>query len=156
MQRLRTPDWLAGLAGLVLFSSLFAPWYEVVDGTVNGWQALAFIDVWLLITATLAIGILVITATSDAPAMPVAFDVLTVWAALIAAVLVLFRLLSVAYSEVVTGRSWGLFLAAAAVVGVFASAWWAMRHQGQPGLRPPPEVRAMPVPPERDPATPPT
>jgi hypothetical protein len=150
------PDWLAGLSGLVLLLSLFAPWYEVVDGNINGWSALKFMDVWLLLTALLTMGIAIVTATRDSPALPLTFDVLATWASLIAAFLVAYRLVSVAYSEVVTGRSWGVFLAAAAVAGCFASAWWAMRKQDQPGQRPPPEVRAMPAPPARDPATPPT
>lgn len=156
MERLRTPDWLAGLAGLVLLLSLWTPWYEVVDGSINGWQALSFIDIWLVISALLGMGIVVVTATRDAPALPVAFDVLTVWASLLAIPMVLYRVISVAYSEVVDARGWGLFLAVAAVLGLFASAWWAMRDQRQPGQRPHPEVRAMPVPPERDPAMPPT
>lgn len=154
MQRLRTSDWAVGAAGLLLLVSLFMPWYKVVDGTVNGWSALAVVDLWLLLTAALAIGTLVVTATRDAPALPVAFDVLTAWAALIGILLVLFRVLFVAEDDVVSGRSWGLFVAALAVLGTFAGAWWAMRDQSQPGLRPPPEVRAMPVPPERDPTTP--
>ena len=156
MRRLRTPDWLAGLCGVVLFLSLSAPWYEVLDGTVNGWRSLGIIDFWLLLTAALAVGLVVVTATRDAPALPIAFDVLVTWAALISTLLVLFRIVSVPNDDVVTGRSWGLFVAAAAVLGLFASAWWAMRDQRQPGLRPPPEVRAMPAPPARDPAVPPT
>lgn len=155
MQRLRTSDWAAGISGLVLFLSLFMPWYEVVDGTVDGWRSLTFIDVWLLLTSALAIALVAVTATRDAPALPLTLDVLTVWAGLLGAIMVLYRLVSVAHDEVVTGRSWGLFVAALAVAGTFAGAWWAMRDQRQPGLRPPPEVRAMPVPPERDPTTPP-
>ncbi len=156
MHRLRTPDWLAGIAGFVLLLSLFSPWYTVVDGTIDAWSALAFIDVWLLLTALMAIGVTISTATRDAPAVPLVFEVLTVWMAFVAAIMMVFRLISVADDEVVTGRSWGLFLAAAAVVAIFAACWWAMRRQDQPGLRPPPEVRVMPVPLERDPTTPPT
>jgi hypothetical protein len=156
MQRLRTPDWLAGVFGVVLFASLFAPWYEIADGTVDGWRSLGFIDVWLLVTSVLAVALVVFTATRDAPAVPLVFDVLTTWAALLGVVMVAFRLVSVANDDFVTGRSWGVFLAAVAVLGVFASSWWAMRDQTQPGLRPPPEVRAMAMPPERDPATPPS
>ncbi len=154
MQRLRPPDWLAGLSGLLLFMSLFMPWYTVVDGTVDGWRSLGLIDLWLLLTAGLAITLLVVTATRDSPALPLTFDVLTMWASLLAAIMVAYRLISVANDEFVTGRSWGIFAAALAVVGTFAGSWWAMRDQRQLGMRPHPEVRAMPVPPERDPTTP--
>jgi len=155
-ERLRLPDYLAGLSGVLLFASLFAPWYTVDDGTVDGWRSLGLIDLWLGLTALLAIAVPVVTATRDAPALPVAVDVLTTWAASLAAVLVLFRLLFVAGGEAVTGRSWGVVVAAVAVAGTLAGAYWAMRKQDAPGLRPPPEVRAMPTPPERDPALPPT
>jgi hypothetical protein len=154
MQRLRSAEWLLGAAGLLLFLSLFMPWYEVVDGTVDGWRSLGLIDVWLFLTAILAIATVVVTATREAPALPLTFEVLTAWASLFGVLMVLYRVISEANAEVVTGRSWGLFVALLAIVGTFAGAWRAMRDQSQPGLRPPPEVRAMPVPPEHDPTTP--
>lgn len=132
MVRLRTPDRLAGLFGLALLVSLAG-------------AGLGLGGLWLALTGLLAVGVLVVTATKDAPALPVAFDVLTVWAAIVAVPIAVVRLLG-------DDTGWGEILGAAAVAGVLASAWWAMRKQDQPGLRPPPEVRAMPVPPAQDPA----
>jgi hypothetical protein len=97
-----------------------------------------------------------VTAAKDAPAVPIALDVVTTWIAFIAFWLTLYRVISIANDQFATGREWGLWLAFISVIGTFASAWWAMRTEDAPGLRPPPEVRAMPVPPVTDPATPPT
>ncbi len=155
LHRLRPPDYVAGLFGLALLLVLFAPWYETRGGTVDGWRSFGVVDVWLALTALLAMSIPVITATRDAPAMPVAIDVLTIWASIVAAVLVIVRLVSVPNAEVVTGRHWGVFAGAACVAGTFAGAVWALRKQDAPGLRPPPPVRLMPPPAERDPSTPP-
>jgi hypothetical protein len=156
MKRLRTPDYATGLAGLVLLSAIFAPWYKIADGTVDGWRSTGYIDIWLLITVLLAFAVPLVTAAKDTPALPVAMDVLTWWAALISIVLTLFRLINKANDEFVTGRSWGIFLAFGAAVATFLAAHWATRTETAPGLRPGPEVRAMPTPPVTDPLTPPT
>lgn len=147
LHRLRTPDYLAGLSGLLLFSALFAPWYELSGGTVDAWRSFGLIDLWLALTALMAMSIPVITATRDSPALPVALDVLTTWACVIAAILVAVRLLAVPNGDVVTGRHWGVYAGVACVAGTFASAFWSMRKQEAPGLRPHPEIQAMATPP---------
>jgi hypothetical protein len=158
VRRLRTPDYVLGLAGFVLLTALFCPWYKIPDGTSDGWRSLQFIDLWLLITALLALVTPLITASRDQPALPVAMDVLTWWASIVAMILVLYRLLSLATpgGEPADARAWGLVVAVIGAVGTFAAAHWALRTEAAPGMRPPPEVRAMPVPPVNDPATPPT
>ena len=158
LRRLRAPDYVAGVFGVVLLASLFAPWYDVLDGTSDGWRSLKLIDGWLLITALLAMVIPFVTAAKESPAVPIALDVITTWIALIATILVVVRVIATADpgGTPADGRAWGLWLALLAVLGTFASAWWAMRTEDAPGLRPPPQVRAMPTPPVTDPATPPT
>lgn len=156
VRRVRPPDYLAGLAGLVLLFSLFTPWYTVSDGTATGWSSLRLIDLWLALTAALAIALPIVTLAREAPALPVAVDVLTALASFVGVLLVLYRLLALPNAEFTTGRSWGVLLAAVAVLGTAAGAYWAVRKQDMPATRPPPEVRAMPTPPERDPLAPPT
>lgn len=148
LRRLRPGDYLAGLAGIVLFCSIFAPWTQLSDGTEDGWRSLTFLDIWLLLASLMAILLPIITAAKDDPALPVKWDVLTAWLTLISIVLVLINVLG--------GAEWGGVLALGAAVASFAGAWWAMRDQSAPGLRTPPEVRAMPRPPETDPARPAT
>jgi uncharacterized membrane protein YfcA len=74
-------------------------------------------------------------------------DVLSATAATIALILVVFRLLNLPDENVVTGREWGLYAAAAAIAGAFAGSWWAQRDESAPAIRPHPEIRRMPVPP---------
>jgi hypothetical protein len=147
LRRLRPADWLTGLAGVALFLLLFAPWYGVSDGNLSGWQAFAVTDVVFAITAVLAVGVVVVTATRAAPALPIAADVVCAAASVVSLVLVLVRLANVPHDEIVTGRSWGVFAGTAAVVAVFVGAWWAMRDERAPGMRPAPEPELLPAPP---------
>ena len=137
MKRLRTPDYALGLFGFVLFSSLFAPWYKVTDGTYDAWRSLKFIDILLFLIALLAMATVAVTAAKDSPELPVALDVLTTWAGMVAVLLVLYRILSVVFIAPGTERSWGLIVAAIGAVGTLAGAWWATRTEDAPGLRPP-------------------
>ena len=148
MKRLRPADYVAGLGGLLLFCSLFAPWTQLSDGKEDGWRSLAILDIWLLLAALMAMALPVVTAARDDPALPIKWDVLTSWVGLISLVLVVIKALG--------GVEWGGGLAVAAVLVMFAGSWWAMRDQSAPGLRTPPEVRAMPTPPETDPTRPAT
>lgn len=146
MRRLRTPDYVAGLGGLVLFCSLFAPWTQVSDGTEDGWRSLAIVDILLLLIALAAMLVPVITAVSEEPSPAVKTDVLAAWATLIGVIITLVKVLG--------GPEWGGLLAFAAAIVAFAGCWWAMRLEDAPGMRTPPEVRAMPVPPANDPTRP--
>jgi hypothetical protein len=146
MERLRTPDVLAGVFGLALLVSLFTPWYEVAGTTVSATKAFGFVDLWLLLVAGLALALPVVTAVKDAPALPVAVDVLTTWAALVGLLLVLFRTLNLPGPHGVD-RDWGLWLGLAATLGTLASAYMAVRIEAAPGLRPNPEPQVMPAPP---------
>src|SRR4051794_8303124 len=118
LHRLRPADWITGVSGLVLLLALFAPWYAGGGADVSGWGAFAVVDLWLGLTALGALAVLVLTALRDSPAVPVAADVLTWTVALVAVVLVLFRLLALP-GDAVTEREWGSVLGALAVLGVF-------------------------------------
>lgn len=146
VRRLRPADWLTGLAGLVLLLSLWAPWYELSDGTLTAWESFALVDLWLVLLVLLALATPLITAARDSPSVPVAVDVVTVSIGAIAVVLVLWRLLSLPQDAVTTGRGWGVWLAAAATLATFAGALWALRDESGPHLRPAPEPQRMPAP----------
>ena len=146
LARLRPADWLTGIAGLASLLLLWAPWYSLSDGTINGWQAFGLIDVFIVIAALLGIATWLVTAARDTPELPVVMDVVTAPIASLSALLVLIRLLDLPYAEVTTGREWGVFAGTVAVILVAAGAWMAMRDERAPGLRPGPEVRTMPAP----------
>src|SRR3954469_449222 len=108
LRRLRSADWLTGVAGLVLLLLLWAPWYEVSDGTVSAWDAFAIVDVVLAIAALLAIAVPLVTAARDTPSVPVTVDVVTAAVSVLALLLVLIRLLVLPGGESATGREWGV------------------------------------------------
>jgi hypothetical protein len=147
LRRLRIGDWITGLGGLVLLLSLWAPWYAVGDGDLTAWAAFGLIDLWLLLTALLALAVPVGTALKDSPAVPVALDVITWAVSLIALILVLIRLLAEPHGDVVTGREWGSIAGTLAVLAVFAGAWLAMRDESAPAIRQPERFEPMSAPP---------
>ena len=47
---------LAGVGGILLFAFLFLPWLGTADVDLSGWEAQSSTDVYLLITALIAVG----------------------------------------------------------------------------------------------------
>src|SRR4051794_20155293 len=147
VRRLRIGDWITGVSGVVLLLVLWAPWYAAGAGDLTAWSAFALIDLWLALTALAAVAVPIATAARDTPAVPVALDVVTWAVALIATLLVLFRLLALPGGDVVTGREWGVVVGTVAVLGVLAGAWIAMRDESAPGIRQPERFEPMAAPP---------
>jgi hypothetical protein len=46
---------VAGLGGLMLFAFLFLPWFSVGDVNATGWQGQSSTDIYMLITAMVAV-----------------------------------------------------------------------------------------------------
>lgn len=147
VRRLRPADWLSGAAGVALLVLLWAPWYDASGEGVSGWSAFSVIDLWLALSAALAIGVAVLTLVRDSPAIPVTFAVLTFSAGTVAVLLVVIRLLWVPHGDLGTGRDWGLYAGLAAAIAVTWGGFWSMRDETGPGLRPTPPVQTMPAPP---------
>jgi hypothetical protein len=141
LRRLRAGEWIAALAGLLLLVSLVMPWYGTPDA--SGWEALTVNDVVLAAIGVFAIATLVVTASQPVPTLPIALDALLSLAALIGLVLVLVRVL--ALPDGADTRELGLWLGLAAVLGVNAGAWIAMRDQrlSKPGK--PTDLSGRPV-----------
>src|SRR4029453_5343704 len=94
LRRVRTWEWVTGLAGGALLVSLFLPWYGAGDVTASAWAALSVIDVLLALTACGAIGLLVVAATQRTPSVPQSWATLLVWVAIMGAIVALIRLLN--------------------------------------------------------------
>src|SRR4051794_32458392 len=107
LRRVRPADWLTGLAGVAVLALLWAPWYTATGGDLSAWEALTVVDLWLALTALLAIAVPVVTAARDTPAIPVALDVVCGTVAVLAVVLVAVRLAWVPAGDVVTRPAWG-------------------------------------------------
>ena len=87
--RLRWPEWLIGLAGLVLLASLvLLPWYTLLlvsgppgpryvsTSSVDGWHGLTHARWLVLVTAVVAFALVFFQARERAPALPVAITVI--------------------------------------------------------------------------------
>ena len=185
LRRLRAGEWITGISGAVLIVSLFLPWYEYsasAHGTpppgvtlatgkwdFTGWQSLSTIDIVIALVGLAAVGLLVATATQRTVAVPIAWNALLVFAALVVLVLVVVRLFDVPQKldvplqfrrgfEVSTDPAWGLWLAFAASVGLFVGSIFALRDErlsrtgettdatGRP-VPAHPEVETLPAPP---------
>jgi hypothetical protein len=144
LRRLRAGEWLAAAGGAALLASLLVVWYD--DRT--GFEALAVIDIPLVLLAALGIALGVLQATQDSPAKPVGAAVLSVTFGAIGVLIVLVKL-------VVPGDpALGVFLALASTVAITAGGWLSLaaeRVRGlppglEPELRPPPRIadRAQP------------
>jgi hypothetical protein len=150
---------MVGCWGLVLLVSLFLPWYGVDAGvaeragwtayaplgaaTVTGWESLDVLDVILAMLALAAIAVPIVTAAYGTPAVPLAHESLVGLVALIATVLVLFRVIDLPGGA--DERELGLWAALVATLGIFGSALVAMRDQRMPGS-PMPDIDQMPAP----------
>lgn len=127
LRRLRTGEWLVGIAGLVLLVALFLPWYTGDAASRTGWQALGALDVVLAIVALSALAVPVVTAFQRVPAVPLAHEALTTLAGMVAVVLVLVRVLNM--PDWAVERDWGLWVALAATLAVVAAGLTAMRDE---------------------------
>ena len=118
LTRIRPAEALAGLAGVALLVALFLPW----SANVDGWESLRFIDLILATAGTLGLSIPVLAAANEKPDAPIAATAIACLAAVVGALLVLFRLLDPVGDE----RRSGLYLALASVSLLAAFSWWAM------------------------------
>ena len=170
VRRPRLGDWTAGVSGIALLGSLFLPWYSVSgDGCpappapcgqseVTAWEAFDALDLFLVVTAVFALGLLIVSLTQRAPAIPIAAAVLTSLIGMAATVAVLVRLLAPPPAADGSGREL-VWLGLAAAAGVAAGGWLSMRDEasgvradrrpGRRGRSPAGEVPALPVPPTR-------
>src|SRR4051812_24383999 len=133
--RVRFGDMVAAVSGLVLFLSLFLNWYNVsvkaalgsASASVSGWEALSFIDILLFIIAVIAIAVAVARMANAFPRMAISPGLLVLAVGVLAVLLVLFRIIDIPGSGDVAdvpgvdlGRSFGIFIALLAAIGVAA------------------------------------
>lgn len=123
LRRLRTGEWVAGLAGLALLASLLLPWY---DGR-TGWESLGLLDVALAFVGLAALAIPFVTAAYRVPALPLALQSLTTLIGILALLCVLGRVLNL--PDWANDREWGLWAGLLATAGVVVGSGLAMRDE---------------------------
>jgi hypothetical protein len=149
----RLGEILAGASGTVLLVSLFLPWYreksEICPPAGGGdcpdpqsagsaWAAFSALDVFLLVAALAAIGLLALELTQRTPAIPIAWAAVTAPVGLAATVWVFVRTLNPPDTEV---EPLFALLGLLAAAGVTAGCALSMRDEGF-GLRPKPGIDA--------------
>jgi hypothetical protein len=144
--RLRTGELIAGIAGVVLFIVMFLPWFgvdageaagevaedfgiviDVPDIDFNAWESFDFIDLVLLVTVVVAVGLAVATAMAQTPSLPVATSALTTGLGILSTVLVLYRIIDPP-SEL--GREFWVWVGLVASAAIAYGGWRSMQEEG--------------------------
>lgn len=144
---------IAGAAALLLFIVMFFNWFGVdQEGAAdisldnlqsladkvgagfqgdrvdfNAWESFAFIDIILLITIIVAVGLAVMTASAQSVNLPVAASALTAGLGILATVLVLFRIIFTPYD---LGRDFWVFVGLILAAGIAYGGWASMQEEG--------------------------
>lgn len=117
--RLRSGEWLAAAAAIVLVASLFAlHWYGGAHPR-TGWQALVTLR-WLVLVTVVVVLAAVAAQARPGPALAAALDVVALLLALVTAILLVIRLATVNASLEV-GAFVGLGACLATIAGLFAA-----------------------------------
>lgn len=138
LSRLRRGEIIALLSALALVVLVFAvPWFQFTNPggghtSANAWTSLPTVRWLLLVTAATGLMLGYLQVSREAPALPVAWDVIVVTLSAITTLIVLIRLLTDAGSPRI-GAFAGLVAVAALTVGAFMS----LRQEG--GWTPSPE-----------------
>ena len=134
-------DWY-GIEGFTSFTPLGAP-----DLAANAWEAFGVIDLLLAIVIALGIALLVFQFAGRGPALPVALEVITSTVALIALVLVAYRILNQPGPNDFVEVRLGAWLGLVSLAVVFWGAWKALSDERpRPADPPPPEPERRPTP----------
>ncbi len=121
LRKVRNGEWIALASGIALIVALFLPWYGAGGDTASGWSALSVFDVVLLICALFGPAIWFFTAQQPTPAVPLAAAGLGAWAAVVATILILIRMVDAPADGL--ALEFGIFVALLAAVSLFIGAW---------------------------------
>jgi hypothetical protein len=127
LRRIRPPELLALVAGVLLAVALFLPWYEFPRGRENAWNALTITEIPAAIAALVALALVLATLLQRSPALPVALAVGATVIGLVAVLVVGIR--AIALPAMATDRCYGLWLGLAGSLGVLAAGWLSMRDE---------------------------
>lgn len=152
MDRLRTGEVIAIIAGVALFIIMFLPWFgatgaaeqaieqaeeiaeqfggpaiEAPETNFNAWESFDFIDIILLLTVIGAVGLGVLAAAQSGVQLPVAASAITAGLGILSAILVVYRIIDPVGEA---SRKYGLFLGLIAAAGVAVGGWLAMQEEG--------------------------
>jgi hypothetical protein len=150
MRRLRDGEWIAGAGAVALLASMFLHWYgiELLDAVsleATAWQAFGVLDVVLVLLALVPVALVFLQATRESPAIPVFFSVMTLLAGLLAALLILYRIVNQPGPNEIVDVQLGAWLGFVAALVVAAGGWRSTRVEPVPG-QPPRPIEEQPLP----------
>jgi uncharacterized membrane protein len=145
MGRLRDGEWIAGAGGVALLAAMFLHWYGAGPVELTAWQAFDVLDVVLALLALVPLGLVVTQATRRSPSIPVTFSVLSTLAGMLAALLILYRIVNQPGPNDLVEVQAGAWLGFVAAVVVAAGGWRSMRVEPIPGT-PMPPIEDLPAP----------
>jgi hypothetical protein len=168
VNRLRTGELVAGIGGLALILIMFIfDWYgppgavqeiaaarDIDIGGANAWRIFDFTDIVLFVVALVGVGLAVLTALEQSPAMPVAGSVLTTAAGIIGSVWLFYRILNQPGPNDLIDVEIGAWLGLLATLAIAVGGWLSMREEGVATAQPPQFGQTRPAPPP-SPAPPP-
>jgi hypothetical protein len=157
MRRVRTGEIVAAAGAVVLLISMFLDWYapsvvfgalDRIDFGFSAWEAFGVIDLLLGLVALLGLALLAFQFVGRGPALPVAIEVVTSTLALIAFLLVAYRILNQPGPNDLVEVRFGAWLGLVSVAVVFWGAWKALSDERPRPADPPapePERRTTPA-----------
>lgn len=128
--RLRSGEALAAAGGLALLVVMFLGWYGTEGTTLSAWEAFAVTDLLLALLALLGLGMALAQVTQRAPALPVGLSVLTAAVAMVAGLLLAYRILNAPGPDDLVEVKAGAWLGLLAVALTGAGAWRSMGDEG--------------------------
>lgn len=149
VNKLNQGEKIAGIAGIILFISLFLAWYGggSFSGTVNGvavnvsggggsasgWESLTYVDLIVAITAIVAIASAAMAASDSDAGLPVALSAVVTVLGALCVLLILFRIIDKPF-DVPDGVSislkFGIFVALIAAAAVTYGGYLGMQEEG--------------------------
>lgn len=128
---LSTPLKIAAASAVVLFVSLFFPWYGTdtealgIDATTSAWQAFNLLDIIVVLIVAAVLALVLSEASGRSPQLPT--TPLITGLGVLALVFIFYRFLNRPFD---LDPRYGLFLGLAAAAGVAVGGWMAMRETG--------------------------
>ena len=128
-RRLSGAEWIAGIGAVLLLVSLFLPWYFISDVHATAWETMAVNDVLIMIAAAFTLTAVVWDGSSRAEGRSVVGYGLASAPALLALILVVWRMLDPAPdADVSLGP--GAWLGLTGALAMFGGVMYSMRDQG--------------------------
>jgi hypothetical protein len=139
-QRLTRGQAIAALGGVVLFLSLFLDWYSLdavglgrllggIDLSASGWEAFSWVDLLCALTALVAVGAAVLTATSRTVALPIDMGVAVAALGAFTAVVILYRIVNQPGPNDLIVVEVGAYLGLVSAGAIAAGGWLDVRER---------------------------